>query len=360
MTIYIFIPILLLFLTTIKGKGKIYFALIFLFFINVSRDYSVGYDYGINYKRLYDQKNAYSYNNIVSDDIDTSDLLLVEKESVELGWSMIEYIGKINKLPFSFVNFIAAIIIFITLTISIRQSPFPIISILLYVLLFRYYASFNIIRQSISAIIFIASIPYIAKRQFIKYLICCLLAASFHLSSLLMLVFYFLPKIRISFNFSVLLIIAFYVISALNVDMKIFSWLYDSGYMFASYAKYLAIENEYNYNIILLYIPSILLLIPYLLLNFRLKETHLDVYQLLYVFAIIISILSVHYEVLFRFNEYFLNSLIITLPILLRKQNKSLYSIKGCLTLSCCILYYSMYMFLNANAIWPYSLIFFN
>ena len=359
MIIYIFIPILLLFLTIIKGKGKIYFALFFLFFINVSRDYSVGYDYGTNYKGLYDQKSAYYYNNIISGDIDASGLLFIDKQSVEFGWSMIEYIGKINELPFSFVNFIAAIIIFVALTISIRQSPSPIISILLYVLLFRYYASFNIIRQSISAIIFIVSIPYIIKRQFVKYLICCLLAASFHLSSLLMLLFYFLPKIRINFNFSVLLIIAFYVISALNLDMKIFSWLYNSGYMFASYAKYLAIENEYNYNIIFLYIPSILLLVPYLLLNSRFKEARLDVYQLLYVFAIIISILSIHYEVLFRFNEYFLNSLIITFPVLLRKQNISLYSLKGYMILGCCILYYSMYLFLNANAIWPYSLIYF-
>lgn len=354
MIIYIIIPILLLFLTTIRGKAIIYFALVTLFFINVSRDYSVGYDYGINYKRLYDKKTDISP--IASDNFEVSILT----ESNEIGWSMIEYFGKKNDLPFSSLNFIAAIIIFIALSFSLKQSPSPIISILLYVLLFRYYASFNIIRQSISAIIFIATIPYIINRHFIKYLICCLFAASFHLSALLMVVFYYLPKIRISFIVSLLLIILFYIISALNIDMKLFSWLYDSGYMFTRYAKYLYITNDYNYNIILLYIPSVLLFIPYLLLNYTLKKSNLNVYQLLYLFAIIISILSVHYEVLFRFNEYFLNSLIISIPLMLQAQKHSLSSFDKYIIFGCCILYYSMYLYLNANAIWPYSLIFFS
>ena len=287
-----------------------------------------------------------------------TDLLSVEKKSVEVGWKSIQYVCKSNNLPFSSVNFIAAIIIFIALLYALKQSPMPMFSILLYVLLFRYYASFNIIRQSVSAMIFIASIPYIYRRQFVKYLICVLAAASFHLSSLLMLLCYWLPKIKISFKSSLIIIILFYVISILGLDMKVFSWLYESGYMFAVYAKYLAIENEYNYHIALLYIPSLLLLIPYIIFLFNAKDKTLDVYQLLYVLAILISILSIHYEVLFRFNEYFLNSLIITIPILIRKNNNFFTGTKGYVVLFCFFLYYSIYLYLNANAILPYTFIF--
>ncbi|MBE6176125.1 MAG: EpsG family protein [Rikenellaceae bacterium] len=360
MFIYIFLPILLLFLLTIRGKGKVVFALLLLFLINVCRDYSVGYDYGHNYKRTYDNEILTNQSVNTYNEGDSFNLLEAERETVEIGWTMLEAFGKANNLPFSVVNFIAAIIIFIALAYSLKQSPWPILSILLYVLLFRYYATFNTIRQSISAIIFVASIPYIEKRQFIKYLLCCLSAAAFHLSALLMVFIYFLPKIKISFKISLVLIVGAFVMSALNIDMILFSWIYDSGYMFDAYAKYLAIENEYNYPIIYLYVPCVLLLIPYILLSYKLKDKYIDIYQLLFVISIIISVLSIHHEVLFRINEYFRTALIIAIPVLLlRNKPKSVLTFENLVILGCCTVYYSIYLFLNANAIRPYALIFF-
>ena len=309
MFIYIFIPLLLSYLLKVKGQTIVNVVLVLLLTINVFRDYSVGYDYGRNYKVMYDQIDVNTYKVIPSDEGGaTSNILSFDKESVEVGWSILQYIGKNLNLPFSFVNFCIALMLFIWLAYALKQSPIPILSLLLYVLLFRYYASFNIIRQSIAAVVFIAAIPYIIRRQFVSYLLCCLFAASFHLSSLLMILFYFIPKIKISFKFSIVIVIVVYVLSALSIDMKLFSWLYESGYMFDAYGKYLAIENDYNYNIVFLYIPSVLLFIPYILLSANRNVKRLDVYQLLYLFAIIIAILSVHYEVLFRFNEFFLNS----------------------------------------------------
>lgn len=360
MIVYILLPLILLFFLNVKGKAKIYVALFILFVINVCRDYTVGEDYGKNYKRIYDEINIESYKLNKTETSEITDLWSLDKKSTEIGWYLLQYFSKLNEMPFAFVNFLAAIIIFISLLYALKQSPNPIFTLLLYVLLFRYYASYNIIRQSIAAIIFLVGIPFIIKRKFVKYLFCVLIAMCFHMSSILMIVFYFLPNIKINYKFSILLIISFYIISALNIDTIIISWIYDSGYIFTSYARYLTIENDYNYNIVYLYIPSILLLIPYICLSTQGKGEILDVYQLLYVVAIILSILSIHYEVLFRTNEYFINSLILTIPILLRRRNLNLSGMIGCIIIGCCVLYYGVYLFLNANNIQPYSLIFFN
>lgn len=358
MLIYIILPIFLLLLINVKDKRKIYIVLFLLFAINICRDYSVGWDYGVNYKRMYDEKSLYTQSLESLGNINTSNIISTEAGSMEIGWTLIEYFCNKNNLPFAIVNLVAAIIIFIALSRSLKQSPLPILSLLLYVLLFRYYASFNIIRQSIAALIFLISIPYIINRQFYKYLIFCLIATCFHISALLMIPFYYIPKIKIKFYGTILVFIVLYIISMLKIDTTLFSTLYDYGVLIDRYAKYLIIENEYTHNLAFLYIPSLLLLIPYIVLNYKSRNDKLDTYQLLYFIAIIISIISINLEVLFRFNEYFLNALIIGIPILLAKQTISLVNIRSYIVIGCCTLYYSAYLYINANAIIPYTLIF--
>ena len=343
MLIYIFLAIFLLSLLFVKDKEKIYIALFFLFCLNVCRDYSVGTDYGLNYKRIYDQSEA---NNLLMNmKLSDGDV----GRSVEIGWTALQYEMKVLGLSFAYVNFVVASIIIFFLFLSLKQSPIPMLSIVLYVLLFRYFASYNILRQSVAVIIFLYSIKYIVSEEFLKYLFFCALAMCFHLSALLLLPLYFVQYLKMNARMSIILILAVYVLTISNMDLVIFSWLGEAGIIMKAYTHYFLVENELNYPIACLYIPSVLLS----------KIKLLDVYSKFYVFAIMLSVLTIHYEALFRVNEYFMGVVIIALPLMLKVQNRHKpLSSQMLVLLGCSVLYYSVYVFLNANTIRPYTLIF--
>lgn len=353
MLIYIFLAIFLLSLLFVKDKEKIYIALFFLFCLNVCRDYSVGTDYGLNYKRIYDQSEA---NNLLMNmKLSDGDV----GRSVEIGWTALQYEMKVLGLSFAYVNFVVASIIIFFLFLSLKQSPIPMLSIVLYVLLFRYFASYNILRQSVAVIVFLYSIKYIVSKEFLKYLFFCALAMCFHLSALLLLPLYFVQYLKMSARMSIILILAVYVLTISNMDLVIFSWLGEAGIIMKAYTHYFLVENELNYPIAYLYIPSVLLFIPYLYLVWTSKIKLLDVYSKFYVFAIMLSVLTIHYEALFRVNEYFMGAVIIALPLMLKVQNRHKpLSSQMLVLLGCSVLYYSVYVFLNANTIRPYTLIF--
>ena len=353
MLIYIFLAAFLLFFLFVKNKERIYITLFVLFCLNVCRDYSVGTDYGLNYKRMYDQSEVSTLHENV--EISEGDV----GRSIEIGWSLLLYQAKLMNMPFTCVNFVVACIIFFFLFASLKQSPVPMLSIVLYVMLFRYFSSYNILRQSVAAIIFLYAIKYIVSKEFAKYLLFCALAICFHLSALLLIPMYFIQYVRMSFKMSVILILGVYILTILNINLMIFSWLGESGVIMEAYVHYFMIENELNYPIACLYIPSILLLIPYVYLSYTSSIKELNVYLKFYVFAIVLSILTIHYEALFRVNEYFMNAVIIALPLMLKYRNRhNPLSSQMLVLLGCAILYYSMYVFLNSNTIRPYSLIF--
>lgn len=72
-----------------------------------------------------------------------------------------------------------------------EQSISPIFSIFLYVITSVYFISMNMIRQGIATAIFLYSIKYIKRKDFIRYLFCILLASSVHLMAFIYLPIYF-------------------------------------------------------------------------------------------------------------------------------------------------------------------------
>lgn len=71
-------------------------------------------------------------------------------------------------------------------------------SILLLVFSVFYFMSFNVIRQCIGIAIFLYSIKYIKKREFLKYLFFIILASTIHISMLIYLPLYFILNIRVN------------------------------------------------------------------------------------------------------------------------------------------------------------------
>ncbi len=77
-----------------------------------------------------------------------------------------------------------------------KYSKFIFLSTLLFVIL-QFSVTLNIVRQYISLIIVLLGFSFVIKRQFIKFLLCCLIATTFHTSSIVAIVLYFIYPLNI-------------------------------------------------------------------------------------------------------------------------------------------------------------------
>ena len=87
---------------------------------------------------------------------------------------------------------------FFTFKAIYRLSNNVVLSILLYVLGEVYFFSLNGVRQGLSIAIFLCAIKYIQSRQFIKYALMIVLAASMHFSAVILITFYWLYAVKIT------------------------------------------------------------------------------------------------------------------------------------------------------------------
>ena len=77
-----------------------------------------------------------------------------------------------------------------------KYSKFVFLSTLLFVIL-QFSTTLNIVRQYIAIIIVLLSFNFVLKRQFIQFLLCCLLATTFHTSAIVSIVWYFIYPLNI-------------------------------------------------------------------------------------------------------------------------------------------------------------------
>ena len=102
---------------------------------------------------------------------------------------------------------ITAIIFMLLVTLYISDlSENQVLSIFILVASCYYNFSFNIIRQTLVTAIFLFSIRFIVRKEPIKYVICILIASTFHKTALVYLLVYFLVNIKISKSVRIMLI----------------------------------------------------------------------------------------------------------------------------------------------------------
>lgn len=77
-----------------------------------------------------------------------------------------------------------------------KYSKMPSLSALLYVNFFFYYIAMNYVRQAIALSIICFAWDFLKKKKFIPYLLIVAVAATFHISALIMLVVYFIVKTK--------------------------------------------------------------------------------------------------------------------------------------------------------------------
>lgn len=101
------------------------------------------------------------------------------------------------------------LILILFFTEFVRESVNLWFTILMFVTMGSYYTSFNITRQIIAAAIVFTSSRYLYQRDFVKYFFCILIAALFHKTAFVMMIFYSILNLKFNFRRAFLLCLSF-------------------------------------------------------------------------------------------------------------------------------------------------------
>lgn len=103
--------------------------------------------------------------------------------------------------------FLMSVITIVPVMKAIKDnSVWAAMSVLMYLLLGCWHFSFNIVKQCAAAAILLVGYPALRDRAFLKWCLSCLLAATFHISAVLMIGMYFLVGPEITKKRTILLI----------------------------------------------------------------------------------------------------------------------------------------------------------
>src|ERR1035437_7444476 len=197
MVLYLFLVLFLLIGSLLKQNKKIFILSFFiLLLIGGLRGISVGTD-TINYKDLYSG---------------------VELKGFEVGYYYLNDYIISHGYNFQIMIFISMLLcLFPVFFVVNRISSRPLLSITLYVLLYFYFNSFNVMRQSIAISVFFLALYFLQKNNKFGYFISIIIAALFHTTALIVLVTYPFYKINMHKFIYIILILISFLIGALNI-----------------------------------------------------------------------------------------------------------------------------------------------
>jgi hypothetical protein len=287
---------------------------------------------------------------------------------VEPGYAIINTI--FYKLGLSFhglVFFIAILCIPPKLIFIYKYSDNYLLSILIYFSTFYFLFDFTQIRQGCAVTFFILSLRYIINKSFIKYLICILIASSFHVASLVLLPMYFFLNIK--YNQLILYCLLFFctIITLLQYRFPILNFflnLENINQVYLNKANYYNSSETFSY----LSIKQILLSFALVFIRDKLVDIKFSIKNILiniYLFGIIITtIFNQASEISYRLKWFFLWSeclvVIFIVNFLIIK-----YGIKRKFLYFILIIYYNISLLIllnnlsnNGEFIFPYKLFF--
>lgn len=120
--------------------------------------------------------------------------------------------------------FLAAAITVILMTVTIvRNSEMYWFSLLLYIFLGCWHGCFNGVRQYLAAAVLFAGHCFIKERKLLKWLVIVLIAAMFHITAVIGIVFYLYAQIKVSYKNIILSALAAFV--GINLYDRIFGMI---------------------------------------------------------------------------------------------------------------------------------------
>ncbi len=119
-----------------------------------------------------------------------------------------------------------------------KESPFWAVSILLYVFLGTWHESFNSVRQSAAAAILFFGHRYLKEKNFFKWLLICLIGFLFHVSAIVFVFAFFIPKkdcsyLKITGFFLLGIVLAFFY----DNIWELIGFLQNEEYVMDEYSK---------------------------------------------------------------------------------------------------------------------------
>ena len=172
-----------------KQRRYVYISIVTILVLVAGLRYNVGYDYP-----------AYVYNYFI----------YLNKEFDILRQPALTLIAIISDYIYSDYAtwfFIMSLITVIPVTIMIyKESRYPCLCIIMYILLGCWHYPFNIVKQGVAASIIFCGLKAIMNRNIKEWITYCLVAAMFHVSAVLMIPIYFLVADRIKIKNIIIII----------------------------------------------------------------------------------------------------------------------------------------------------------
>lgn len=299
MTIYIIIILLLLFFSfaydfrsSKRGKRTCeYIALVFLILIAGFRD-DIGNDTMV-YHQWY---NFLSTNPTAALNASRFEplfvLLCVFAKNLGLSWLSLQIIFAvwINYSIFSFIR---------------RYTNASFLSLLLYFISVYYFLNCEEIRGAIAFCFVLTALPYIDKKNYLRFIILVIIGCGFHYSNALYLILPFIPNLLTNkLRLAVILVISLFATTSLYTYFGVYSRLIDSFLgieTMSSYtdSDYLNASNKSISNIINIIITGVLFPVLCYYIS-RINEKSLDNIFIMYLLCTIGAIFLV---IIYRFNH---------------------------------------------------------
>lgn len=278
-----------------------------------------------------------------------SDFFSIETFRYEPGYTFLEFLIKDIFDDYSILFFIIS---FVSLTllgnIIQKYSPYPFISLFIYISLFYFKRDIITIRYGISCVFMLAGIMSFIDKERIKSYIWIILSFLFHytaLSGLFFFLIYYFFKNRIH-TLEIIIIYAFPFailgITILSIIIKVQSYLPPFfQYAISKGIAYLGEEDSGGFKQVLLYIPFCFI-IHYIKL---LKSNRINGLYITLLFAIFMMIELNQVATFSRVNQMYLTSIIILVPLVLKQIKHK----KNFLLLYSYTIILSMYMFVRMS-----------
>lgn len=263
--------------------------------------YGIGYDY-FNYQELYEQLGPMPVAQLLQDHV-----------ALEFpGYAL--YTRLCYLLGLSYRGLLLVTNLFLTsvvLWFIKKYSPLPWLSLYLYLTMQFFAHSMNLFRQSIAATICLLAYPFLKKRKLLPFVLIVLIAATFHVSAVFLLPFYWVLNWKADGRI-------YAVIGAVCVPFYLFSnqaAQFLTQYLFPNYAGY--IGSRYWVGLGERYaVYPILYFAAVFLLRKKLLSADSNNRQLINsaFYVMLLYIFSTHHMILERFSIYLFMYGMILLP----------------------------------------------
>ncbi|KAB7640216.1 EpsG family protein [Bacillus sp. B3-WWTP-C-10-D-3] len=270
----------------------------------------------------------------------------------EKGYYVLNYVIKLlmdnSQYIFLATSFIT--IFLITKTLKDYSNSY-ILSVFLFVTMYFYYNSFNLVRQYLVVAILFYAIKYILNKSFKKYLLVITIASFFHITALAMIPFYWILRKKFSnlmylFMLAVSVCLSLFTTNIVNLVASIFG-------KFSVYNNYL-VEGSSTKSIIL--ITSAIILFSLINKN---KLSRINENSIIYIngvyFALVFSVIAIGNILFFRVAIYFYIYSLLLIPLFLAAIDKKLRPVIYTLIFMILTAYHYYLLFNNNAGVFPYD-----